>query len=138
MTIPTHIDQMKESKYLKQGDVEKPVLVTFKDIEEENVGLEDSPQMKWVAHWQEDVKPMVLNTTNIQLASKALGTNPQEWIGKKIVIFADHTIMFKGQVVGGLRLRAPKNQPKQETEKEPAKEKYVPGTDVDPNDDVPW
>ena len=104
-----NINQMIESKYLKQSDVDGEVEVTILKIGQINVAREDEqPEMKWAAKLEEFKKPMVLNSTNLQLLAKACGSEESDdWIGKKVVIFADPNVSFGGKLVGGLRVKLP-------------------------------
>lgn len=104
-----NINQMIESKYLKQADVDGEVEVTIIKIGQINVAREDEqPEMKWAMKLKELPKPMVLNSTNIQLLAKACGSEQsEEWIGKKVTIYADPNVSFGGKLVGGLRVKLP-------------------------------
>ena len=63
-------------------------------------------EYKWLAFYQEFEKPMVLNSTNIQLMSKACGSDDtDDWIGKQVIVFVDENVSFGGELVGGLRIR---------------------------------
>ena len=106
------IGEMKESKFIKKEDVGQGKLVTIAGMEQQNVAMEDQPpEMKWVIHFHEFTKGMVLNWTNIQLIAKALGTEEtDEWAGKKIVLFEDPNVSFGGKLTGGIRCRAQRNQ----------------------------
>lgn len=96
--------QLIESKYLKKEDAGDGILVTIRDFKKENVGREDESEVKWVIHFDE-CKPMVLNSTNIALIEKALGTDEtDDWIGHKIVLFNDENVSFGGKVTGGVRV----------------------------------
>jgi len=105
-----HISKMSNSKYLKKDDVEPPLLLTVSKISQQNVAMEsESPEMKWIMHFSDNDKPLVLNTTNITLASIAFNSEETgDWHNKKIVLYNDPTIMYAGKVTGGIRLRAPK------------------------------
>jgi hypothetical protein len=60
-----HISQFSESKYLRKEDVDPAILVTIKGFERVNVGLEgETPRMKIATHFKEDVKPMIVHSTN--------------------------------------------------------------------------
>lgn len=100
---------MIESKFLKKEDLDydNGNLVTVTKLDQQNVGLADGEEdLKWCMHFKEFAKPMVLNSTNIQLATKALGTDEtEEWIGKKLVIYVDDNVSFGGKLVGGIRIR---------------------------------
>jgi hypothetical protein len=100
--------ELKQSKYLKKEDCgDDGILVTITGLKQENVAMDGKPDdLKWVIHFQE-VKPMVLNTSNSQLIEKALGSDEtDDWIGKKIVLFHDENVSYGGELVGGIRCDA--------------------------------
>lgn len=103
------IGEMIESKYLKQSDVEEETEVTIVKVGQINVAREDQePDMKWAVRFQEFKKPMVLNSTNIQLLAKACDSeDSDDWAGKKVVIYTDPNVSFGGKLVGGLRVKIP-------------------------------
>src|SRR3990167_2182059 len=107
--------QMVESKFLKKEDLnaETGNLVTVVRFDQQNVGMnEGDDELKWIIYFKEFPKGMVLNSTNIQLATKALGSDEtDEWIGRKLVIYVDDNVSFGGKLVGGIRIRRPRNQP---------------------------
>lgn len=104
-----NINQMIESKYLKQSDVDGEVEVTITKVGQVNVAREDEqPELKWAMRFAELKKPMVLNSTNLQLLAKACGSEEtDDWIGKKVVLYADPNVSFGGKLVGGLRIKLP-------------------------------
>ena len=106
------IGEMKESKYLKKEEVGKGKLVTIRELQKENVAMENqAPEEKYVLYFEEAHKGIVLNWTNIQLISQAVGSEEtNDWIGKKIVLFEDPNVSFGGKLTGGIRVRAPRNQ----------------------------
>ena len=107
------LGQMTESKYLKQADVPQPVLVTITGFKKVNVAQQDeAPENKWTLGLAEFDKPLVLNTTNIQLLGLATGTDDtDEMVGKKIVLYTDPNVSYGGKLVGGLRIRAVRQKP---------------------------
>src|SRR5690349_9513018 len=75
--------EMMESKYLKKEDFDEDgTICTIADFERVNVAKEDEkPEMKWMMTFKEFDKGMVLNSTNIQLAEGAMGSdNTDDWI----------------------------------------------------------
>jgi len=139
-----HISQIKKSTYLTKEDCGSGILLTIKALSQEDIALEGNPQdMQWVMHFAEaESKPFILKTTNAVLIANALGSEEtDEWIGRKIVLFADPTVMMKGKAVGGIRARAPKNQPKTAGVPTP-KPKPAPAPEPEPaepvEDDVPF
>jgi len=102
--------EMRESKFLKQGDVGRGALGTVEKCLQMNVAKEGAdPELKWCLTFQEIDKPLVLNQTNIQLCERIFGSDDTDfWHGKRIVLYADPNITFQGKLVGGIRVRAPK------------------------------
>ena len=130
------LGQMTESKYLKQADVPAPVLVTIKGFTRVNVAQQDeAPEHKWTISFAEFEKPMVLNSTNIQLLGVATGTDDtDEMVGRKVVLYTDPNVSYGGKLVGGLRIRAVR-------QKTPAAAPVpAPATAADPfeDDDIPF
>lgn len=107
-----HINQLKDSKFLKKEDCGQGILVTIKGLTQENIAMEGQAQeMVWLLHFMENVKPLVFKPVNQQLTALAVGSEEtDDWIGKKIVLFHDPTITMSGKIVGGIRVRAPRNQ----------------------------
>lgn len=105
--------EMRESKFLKQADVNTPVLWTVEACERHNVAKEGAePEHKWCLSFQESDKPLVLNRTNIQLCERIFGSDDTDhWIGKKVVLYVDPNVSYGGELVGGIRVRAPKTKP---------------------------
>jgi hypothetical protein len=110
------INDIKSSKFLKKEDVGEGVLVTIKSLEQENVAKEGAePEMKFVLHFNEFEKPLVLNSTNAQIIAKITGAEDEievKWIGKSIVLYNDPNISFQGKLTGGIRVRAAKTPAK--------------------------
>jgi len=104
------ISEMRESKFLKQNDVGKGVLATIASCDQQNVAMEGAgAEMKWCLHFRELEKPLVLNSTNIQLCAQICKSDDtDEWIGKRVVLYVDPNVSYGGKLVGGIRVRAPK------------------------------
>ena len=114
------INDLKSSKFLKKEDVGDGVLVTIKNVHQENVAKEGvDPEMKWCITFNEFDKPMVLNSTNGQIIGKVTGIEEDieiGWVGKQIVLFNDPNVSFGGKLMGGIRVRAPKFQTPQKSD----------------------
>lgn len=96
-----------KSKYLAKGDVgEDGLILTVRGFRMETLEGDQGDEDKMVLHFQEDVKPMVLNRTNAQLISVATGASRAgDAVGKQIVVYNDPTISFGGKITGGLRIK---------------------------------
>jgi len=119
------VSELTGGKYLKKEDLEGPTLLTIRDVEKKNVALEtEPPDKKGVISWvEEDVKPMVLNSTNANEIASLYGEDTDDWRGQKVVLFVDPSVVYAGRRVGGVRVRAPKGVTpimNQEEEKPPA------------------
>jgi len=104
------VSEMIVSKFLRKEDIEEDLVVTIKTVTLEQMPG-DSGEQRWALHFRELPKSMVLNTTTIRVLEKAYGVDSDDWTGKKVTLFVDEGVTFKGQVVGGLRLRCPKSKP---------------------------
>ena len=105
------IGTMTSSKFLKKDDFpEEGTVVTFSRFVKENVAKDNEPpDVKWVAYFDGEDKGLVLNKTNLKRAAAAMGSDDtDDWLGKQIVAYFDENVEFGGELVGGIRLRAPK------------------------------
>lgn len=107
------VSEMVQSKYLKTSDVPDPVIVTIVGVKQVNMAKDDeAPELKWAIKFQEFEQPMVLNSTNIHVAEKVLGSGEtDDWRGQEIILYTDPNVSFGGQVVGGLRFRGKEKEP---------------------------
>lgn len=109
-------------KYLKREDVtEEGTAHKIVSCSQQQLLMGDGQsETKWVLTLGE-LKPLILNSTNIRRCVAAFGTQEtDEWIGRSIIVYDDPEIEFGGKIVGGVRLRAvpkkaaPKPKPKAE------------------------
>ncbi len=121
--------QMVQSKFLKKEDFPSPEILTIKDCSLEEVGKTDT---RWVLFFKEKTKGIVLNVTKIKQLEAAYGDDTDGWIGKKVKLSHDPSVMMGTQQVGGIKLSLPNNfPPVQPRAPEPA-------AAVDFNDDIPF
>ena len=129
--MPTHWKKLTNPNYLGAYSIEngEDLILTIKYVQEEKViGPDGKKDDCVVCHFSENVKPMILNATNMKTITKLYKTPYiEEWTGKKIQIGIEKVKAF-GDVVEALRVR--KVVPKVEPEKLPKCEKC--GTDIHP------
>lgn len=105
-----NIGDLKTSRYLKKEDVGDGTVVTISGLTKQNVAMEGAEEsLKFVLHFEEFDKPMVLNSTNGQVIAKVTGISEDietAWVGKKIVLYNDPAVSFGGKLTGGIRARA--------------------------------
>lgn len=98
------VSEMITSKFLRQSDIDDDTTVTIKGCD-----LQDMPgdagEARWILHFRELPKGLVLNTTTIRVLEKAFGNDSDDWNGQKATLYVDPNVTYRGQVVGGLRLR---------------------------------
>jgi len=100
------VNEMIISKFLRKEDCEDEIAVTMKSVELEDMpNNSDAGEQRWVLYFKELEKGLVLNTTTIRVLEKAFGPDSDDWISKRVILYTDPTVAFKGQIVGGLRLR---------------------------------
>ena len=100
------LNEVLDSKFLKQEDIDGEVTVTVAAVKKQNVAKQDDPpEYKLTVKWQEFEKPMVCNATNTKRMFKALGADTDDWIGQTMRLFVDHDVEYGGKIVGGLRVR---------------------------------
>ena len=109
------ISEMIDSKYLKKSDLddyEGEAVVTVVGVKRANIAREDQAEdLKWLIKFKEFEKPMVLNSTNIQLTARACGSeDTDDWKGKQIIVYIDENVSFGGKLVGGLRIKTLKRK----------------------------
>jgi hypothetical protein len=96
---------MIQSKFLRKEDVgDDDIAVTIKSVTLEDMPG-DSGEKRWVLNFKELPKGLVMNSGTIKVCEKAFGRHTDSWTGGKVTLFVDPNVQFKGQVVGGLRLR---------------------------------
>ena len=102
------VSEMIVSKLLRKEDFDEDRVLTIKGVKLEDVG--NQGEQRWVVHFREVDKGMVLNITSIRVLEGAYGDDSDGWIGKRVMVYVDPNVSFQGRVVGGLRLRAPKQR----------------------------
>jgi len=144
------VNDMIESKYLKQSDAPDPVIVTVNKIGKINIAKEgDRPEEKWAVRFREFNKPMLLNSTNIKLLENACRSDDtDDWVGKEVILYTDNSVSFGGQIVGGLRIRKQQAAPTRKPTPAPTQARDLTPRAVseedagpafsDMDDDIPW
>ena len=139
-----HVSELKESKFLRKEDCGPGILVTVQSVSQQNVAKEGAPEeMKWVMHFNETDKPLVLNSTNGQIIAQITGSDDSDnWTGASLVLYHDPNVSFGGKLVGGVRVRAPRKKAVPVTGKKPVAMPVAktaePEAEPDGDDDAPF
>jgi len=98
-------EQAFPTKYLSTKDITKPVIVTIDDVRPETIVGDRADEEKPVMTFREDMKPLVLNSTNWTTVETAYGEESDDWRGHQVELYIDPGIMYAGKRVGGIRIR---------------------------------
>jgi hypothetical protein len=98
-------DQAFPSKWLKAGDVPPTgVDATITKVEQEEVDYGDGPKNAVNVTFAEMHKPLGLNATNWDSIESLHGKDTDEWIGKKVRLYATKTRNPQGATVPCIRI----------------------------------
>lgn len=113
----THYRKLINPDYLGAYAIEDgaDLIVTIASIGQENViGVGGKKEVCPVMRFKEDVKPMIVNSTNFKSLRKLFGSPyVEDWYDKRIALYADRNVRFGGEIVEGLRIRP--QPPEEET-----------------------
>lgn len=99
---------VSDPKYLSEADFVEmsEFAATISATTNEKVQNASSKVDKTVVHFDENVKPMVLNVTNSKAITKVAKTPlVEKWKGVRIQLYFDPKVKFAGDTVGGVRVR---------------------------------
>ncbi len=99
--------EMIVTKYMGHADVDPPIVVTVKTVTLEDVGRDDDKEQRWFMWFHETKKGFRLNVTNIRILEAAWGMHTDLWLGKRLKLWWDPTVLFGGKPVGGVKIRLP-------------------------------
>lgn len=132
------VNDLFPAKYLKAEDFAEgeTKIFTIKNYEVEEMGQGKDKQNKPVIYFREpDAKPLVLNKTNASIIAKYYKEDLDEWIGKKVALYAIEVESF-GDIVRAIRVKT--KQPNGNTPApRPAPEPELFGPDDDHQDVTP-
>ena len=95
------------SNYLKADDLEdRDWPVTIKRVAIESIGQGEDKQPKPIVYFEELEKGLVCNKTNATIIEKMYGDETDAWTGKRITLWPNHDVEFKGELVSAIRVRS--------------------------------
>lgn len=102
-----------ESNYLTKEDVgEAGKNLTIAGFKIDTVGKGENAEQRCIMGFQEaDVKPMVVNKTNMRRIKHVTGAETTgQARGKRVNVYNDPMVEFGGKLTGGIRIRAATDQ----------------------------
>ena len=98
-----------ESRYLKHQDLnDQDVVLTIQDVTREDIKEKDgTSKKKFILHFKELEKGLVLNTTNMNMLYKLLlSDDSDDWKDKRITLYVKDDIEMGGEIMSGIRIRS--------------------------------
>lgn len=100
------LSQAFPSKYMNRDDLDGDVTLTIDSVDMEGLESDGVMSDKLVIHFREShAKPFIVNKGNAITIADAHGDDTDNWVGKRVTIYVDQTVMFGGKRVGGIRVR---------------------------------
>ena len=100
------LSEMFPSKWLKASDIDQDYEVEIVEVTTDNIGQGDQKEEKFVVHFQEFDKGLVLNKVNASMIAAQHGDDTDNWIGKKVVLTVED-VAYQGKIVPAIRVRRP-------------------------------
>ena len=108
----THYRKAFKSPYLSSEEVVEPIVLTIKEVryEENKAGRKEQHCVAYFNDKEirpgEALKPMILNVGNCKIIRAFADDSPfiEDWAGIKIRVYADKSVKFGKETVGGLRI----------------------------------
>lgn len=110
----THYRKVMKSDHLGIADLEdlieekKPLIFTIKEVKQEiNVTVAGKKGNFNIAYFSENIKPLVLNSTNCKVVKAFANNSPfvEDWKNILVELYIDENVKMKGEVVGGVRIK---------------------------------
>jgi hypothetical protein len=107
LTVRT--SDMVKSKFWRAADLrgQPPVRLTIADVTEELVGRGSRQDLKCFLWFSDHAKGLQLNKSRVAVLELAYGPDSDLWMGKRVRLSFDPTVVFGGQAVGGVKLETP-------------------------------
>lgn len=105
------VSEMFPSKFLGKADLTRPAVGVIDYLAEEEISGDGGKESKHVIHFRGDApKPLILNRGNADALAEYFGDDSDGWVGKRIEVYVDPSVMFGGKRIGGIRVRVPGGQ----------------------------
>lgn len=104
--VPT-INEMFPGRFLRGADLKKPVKVIIREVAQQKMYSPSAQRYteKWVLHFRNATKGLVLNVTNAKKIAEIAGSeNSDDWIGKRIVLYPEN-VKVMGKITTAVRVR---------------------------------
>lgn len=109
-TEKTHWKKAFNSEYIGAADLQdyKDIVLTIKEVRLEQTRGTKEKEMKNVAYFVENMKPMILNATNCKAVRKLSGGSNfiNDWKNIRVTLYVEQGVKAFGEVTDALRIRS--------------------------------
>jgi hypothetical protein len=99
------LNEIFQNDYLKADDLgEDDMALTIKSVEPKEFQGQNGKEWKAIVHFRESEKSLVANKTNCNTIAEIHGDETDNWIGKRIALYATE-VEFGGKTMLGIRVR---------------------------------
>jgi hypothetical protein len=113
----THWKKAFNSEYIGAADLEdyKDIILTIKEVRLEQTKGTKEKEMKNIAYFMENMKPMILNATNCKAVRKLAGGSNfiNDWNNIRVQLYVERGVKAFGEVTDALRIRSTPPPPAQ-------------------------
>lgn len=109
----TNFRNVYKSDHLGVIDLEEMIesntslIVTIKEVKQERGAKVAGKAIDANIAYFDNIKPLVLNSTNANVIRRITGSSHIEnWSGTTIELYIDYSVKMKGEVTGGVRIKA--------------------------------
>ena len=95
-----------KSKYLRAIDIEEPTLFTIQNTTIDTLKVRNQEQERGVVWFREDDRGLVLNVSLTEILMDMFGSETDAWKGKRVRLYNDRRVKFRGEAVGGIRIKS--------------------------------
>ncbi len=104
--------QVYPGNYLTKDDCNGDLTLCIERLKFDEVKTPDGKASRErLCYFKDSEKPLILNKTNWRRVAAMYGKNDDNWAGHWVTLFNDKTIVFAGEVTGGIRVRPHKPAP---------------------------
>ena len=94
--------------FIKKEDLAAgPQRFTIQGVSKTTFEAKNGQPAEDVLQLELDERQFSLNKTNIKILIGAHGGKTDGWIGKSVILYVDPNVMFRGGLVGGVRVQIP-------------------------------
>jgi hypothetical protein len=101
-----HINEMFPKPHITPDLLNKPYELVIKAVEQKELRPNQTQVTRWIIRFEKTEKYLILNKTNASAIAGLYGPYTEQWIGKRIVLYATQA-RIRGELQDVIRIRGP-------------------------------